>query len=332
MKRTAMMMMVAGLLAGTILGAGCATVEGEVETESAAVIGAGTLQELGVLRWLNGPDATRATLDGEVGLDSRAATNIAAHVRGADDALGTADDDPIGSVYELDAIAWVGTATMDKILAYVAAIGGIPSAVVEGVALTDQEADEILAVANLATFVELDEGAALDTRAATNIVAARPIGNLAALAAVSYVGRVAIEHLRDFGATWTPATVAPIAFVSAEEVDAATPGTWQYDLAATGGEICVPETADPGTFVNVRFVLTGEPGATHVIVVAMDDYRPRYLATFGADGTYSVVLPMPNELGDGILIWATYAVDQELPAAGDTTTRLRRDCFPATPQ
>jgi hypothetical protein len=311
---------------------GCAEVVDEVDATSAGVIDAGSLEELGVLRWLNGPDATRATLDDEVALDSRAATNIAAHVRGADGALGTADDDLLGSIYELDAVAWVGNATIDKILAYVTAIGGIPSLVVEGVALTEQEADEILAVANLATLEELDADAALDARAATNIVAARPLADLAALAAVSYVGRVAIEHLRDFGATWTPATVTPIAFVSAEEVDAATPGTWQYDLEASGGEICVPETGDPGAFINVRFVLTGAPGATHVIVVEMDDYRPRYLATFGADGTYTRVLPMPSELGDGILVWATYDVDRTLVAADDTTTRIRRDCFPATPQ
>lgn len=60
------------------------------------------------------------------------------------------------------------------------------------------DALEILDVANNASFIELDDDAGLELRAASNIVAARPIASLADLDAVPWVGPVAFEQLHAY--------------------------------------------------------------------------------------------------------------------------------------
>jgi hypothetical protein len=196
-----------------------ACVDDGLETDASA-LGDGTPEAIGVLRFLNGPAADVATLDVAAALDARAAKNIVAHVRGADGLLGTGDDDPIADLAELDAIAQVGPATIDRLVAYVDSIGGIPRLTLEGVMLTQAEADAILAAARGATQAELDDAAALDARAATNIVAARPLADLAAVGAVPYVGATAIEKLRRWAPTWhgAPApTCDPVVMQSLRE-------------------------------------------------------------------------------------------------------------------
>ena len=74
--------------------------------------------------FLNGPEATFEVLRDEVGLDTRVADGIVLHVRGADQKLGTGDDDLISSLKELDGIAWVGPAAMASIDRFVTARGG----------------------------------------------------------------------------------------------------------------------------------------------------------------------------------------------------------------
>lgn len=93
-------------------------VEGDFSDEELATITA-NLDSSSMLQFLNGPAATVAVLDLDVGLDSRAALNIVAHVRGADGVLGTSDDDLLGSLAELDAIPYVGSAAMDAINRFV---------------------------------------------------------------------------------------------------------------------------------------------------------------------------------------------------------------------
>ena len=68
-----------------------------------AAISEGTVEGVGVLRFLNSPAADVTTLDIDAALDARAARNIVAHVRGPDGALGTGDDDLLDSIAELDA-------------------------------------------------------------------------------------------------------------------------------------------------------------------------------------------------------------------------------------
>ena len=164
----------------------------------------------GVLVFVNNPSTTITLLDTDVGLDSRAAENIKKHVVGPDWAPGTADDNPIDSIAELESIPYVKAAAYAKLVAYVEATGGVPNTNVDGVLLTDAQMLQILSVANFATLSQLDNDAALDSRAAQNIVAARPIAAMKFLTSVHYVGKSAIEKLRDYGATWTaPATPPP---------------------------------------------------------------------------------------------------------------------------
>jgi hypothetical protein len=165
----------------------------------------GTPEAIGVLRFLNGPAADLETLDVDAALDARAARNIVTHVRGADGVLGTADDQLLASIEQLDAIAYVGPSTIDKLLAYVESIGGVPRIDADGVMLTEAEAAAIVAAAGGATEAELDVDADLDSRAARNLVAARPLADIGAVAAVPYVGASAIEKLR----RWAPGWEAP---------------------------------------------------------------------------------------------------------------------------
>ncbi|MCB9572331.1 MAG: hypothetical protein H6709_09625 [Kofleriaceae bacterium] len=172
---------------------------------SDAAISEGTVEGVGVLRFLNSPAADVTTLDIDAALDARAARNIVSHVRGPDGALGTSDDDLLDSIAELDAISYVGDSAIGKLVAYVDSIGGIPSLEVEGVLLTAGEAAAIVDVANGASLPELDDDAALDARAARALVDGRPFGDVYAVSRASYVGASALEKLRRFAATWQPA-------------------------------------------------------------------------------------------------------------------------------
>ncbi|MBK9034376.1 MAG: hypothetical protein IPL61_24440 [Myxococcales bacterium] len=169
----------------------------------------GSAEAVGVLRFLNSAAADVATLDDAAALDVRAARNIVAHVRGVDGALGTADDDLLGDLAELDAIPYVGPVAIDRLVAYVRTIGGVPDLDVEGVLLTQAEAAAIVAVASGATLAELDDAAGLDARAARGLVERRPFADVFAVAAVPYVGASALEKLRVFAAAWqAPPTTA----------------------------------------------------------------------------------------------------------------------------
>ncbi len=114
---------------------------------------------------------------------------------------------------EIAAYSYFGTSAGQALHDYVVAdpTCGAPQIVCEGVPLTADEAAAILDCANGASADQLDDEAGLDGRAADNIVAARPIGSLDELAAVSYVGQTAITLLRDYSASWLPPDSAPVA-------------------------------------------------------------------------------------------------------------------------
>lgn len=63
--------------------------------------------------------ADLSLLDIDIALDVRAAEAIVAHRDGPDASLGTADDDPIDDLAELDAVPWVGTSAFGKLLGWV---------------------------------------------------------------------------------------------------------------------------------------------------------------------------------------------------------------------
>ena len=107
---------------------------------------------------------------------------------------------------EIAAYSYFGASAATDLLAFVQADGscGEPDLVVEGVPMSVDEASAVLVVANGASQDDLDDAAGLDARAAANIVTARPIADIDALAAVSYVGSSALELLLDYSAVWEP--------------------------------------------------------------------------------------------------------------------------------
>ncbi|MBI1949268.1 MAG: hypothetical protein HYS27_26510 [Deltaproteobacteria bacterium] len=151
-----------------LLAAACGT-EADVDTNAASTADdAHPLDAQAILSFLNGPEATEATLRQEVRIKSIAASSVVRHVRGADSLLCTADDDLLQSIAELDAIRNVGPVTISTIDAWLRARGYQPSFEVEGVPFTVDEA--------------------------RGIVAARPIQ---LLAAVSYVSATALQRIRN---------------------------------------------------------------------------------------------------------------------------------------
>jgi len=168
---------------------GCGAAPYDLEADTSSI-------EAGpVLAFLNGPTVTLDQLDGDVGLDSRAAKSIADRVLGRDGVFGTGDERPLASIEELDALPYIGESALRLIADYVRAHRVASTVSIEGVQITLAQAEAILRVANTATFEALDVDARLDARAARAIVAARPIADLAALAAVAYVSRPAVEKL-----------------------------------------------------------------------------------------------------------------------------------------
>ena len=175
----------------TACGGGAAS---DVGAAGVGLVEEGSPQARAILELVN--RASFEQLDDEIGLERRAATNIAAHVRGSDGRLGTRDDDPIGTIAELDSIGYVGKAAIARLLEFVD-VAGPAAQTIEGVAFTAAQAAAVLGFANLANERQLDVDVGLDRRAAQAIIAARPIGDLEALAAVSYVGASALTKLRD---------------------------------------------------------------------------------------------------------------------------------------
>ncbi|NND87173.1 MAG: hypothetical protein HKM23_07630 [Nitrosopumilus sp.] len=71
-----------------------------------------------VLAFVNDPLVTEDVLDDQVGLTGQSAAAIIGHRNGPDGEFGTADDDLFDTVEELDAVPYVGPASMEKIFAF----------------------------------------------------------------------------------------------------------------------------------------------------------------------------------------------------------------------
>ena len=132
---------------------------------------------------------SRSDLDHEVPLDSRAADNIVSQR-------------PFDTLTELDALPYVAGAAFGAMLEYGEATGVLDSLLwVHDVEEGSAEAVAILMLANTLSRSDLDHEVPLDSRAASNIVAARekaPLTSLAELDAVSYVGQRAFTALLDY--------------------------------------------------------------------------------------------------------------------------------------
>jgi len=173
-----------------------------------------SLEEDGVLRFVNDCPTSLSVLDDDAALDARAATRIVSHRDGVDAICGTSDDALFWSMAELDAVPWVGNSALSKLLAHATSLGYVTddgegvAGEYDGVAFSLAEAQGVLAIANGASFEILDIDIGLDARAARAIVSSRPFiasslgANMQELAAASYVGNSALQRLKNFVAPW----------------------------------------------------------------------------------------------------------------------------------
>jgi phosphatidylserine/phosphatidylglycerophosphate/cardiolipin synthase-like enzyme len=76
----------------------------------------GSPEAIGVLALVNDASMTAAKLKAEAGITTRVSTNIANHRRGPDGSVNTADDNKFDTLAELDAIPYVGPATLNALL------------------------------------------------------------------------------------------------------------------------------------------------------------------------------------------------------------------------
>ena len=206
-------------VAAALAGGGAADFDDADATVDTAALDADS-----IVAFVNGPDATDDVLVRDVGLQRRTAASIVAHVRGGDGLLGTADDHLVQSLAELDAVKYVGPATLAALDAYVHTLTPGATVIVEGVQLTAADVAAMLSLANTAAQSTLDVDVGLDARAAAAIVAGRPFADVAHLAAASYVGASALTHLRDYArahpsssssSSSSPAAEVPAPFVLA---------------------------------------------------------------------------------------------------------------------
>jgi hypothetical protein len=164
----------------------------------------GTAEGEGLLRFLNDGSTTFAVLDDEVPLDKRAALGLITKRNGRDGSFGTRDDKPFRSIEEVDGVRWIGPVSLARLLSYAHAHDWIPGAddllgEYDSVAFTVTEAEWTLEIANSANFTELDIHLGLDRRAAESIYAAQPIETVRELSELYYVGKYALNVLKDEG-------------------------------------------------------------------------------------------------------------------------------------
>jgi len=175
---------------------------------------AGTTDTQRLMDFLDYPDTDATLLDVTVGLDSRAAKNIVAARSGADGLYPSSDDAPFTTVAQLDAVAYVGAATISKLQAYANAHPAPPSENVEGVTFSGWQSVAVVWGVNHATAADLDQF--LDARAAKALAAAAPFASVAQMGPVAYVGSSALTALRAHAAAWWTASKAPSCVASFE--------------------------------------------------------------------------------------------------------------------
>ncbi|MGE0784181.1 MAG: nuclease A inhibitor family protein [Sandaracinaceae bacterium] len=234
---------VGGLVALVLLGACAADVDDDAAMVEALRF---TPEEVGVTRLLNAPTTTFELLDQSVPLDSRAARNLIAHRDGADGLFGTRDDDPFDDLAEVDAVSYVGTLAIDRLIAYAASHGLVPGpddvlGTFDSVAFTVAEAQRALDVVNTASSATLRESVPLDSRAVTSIMAARPIDTMGELAALYYVGTAAMTRIKAYSA---PPVMGSCESLSSQ-IGTAAAGMWftsESDYPLTAVTFATPQT------------------------------------------------------------------------------------------
>ena len=190
---------------------------------------------------------------GEV-FDSRIcedAINDAATCQAGDTCTGCDDSDTRDDGVDCDEIAaysYFGQSAAQALQTFVQGDDscGEPQIVVDGVALTDEEAASVLQVANDATLSQLDDDAGMDARAAVNIVGQRPFATVYELGDVSYVGANAINQLKTYAGLWVPEDQEPEAVtisLLAQEAEDNGQASPYYDQLVTVSRAMI--TSDP---------------------------------------------------------------------------------------
>lgn len=192
-------------LVASLLPMACAVqpADGPADPEAAAssyAVSMSPADAASVLALVNYPGTDAATLDHAVGLDSRAAANIAKYRCGADGVCPSADDAYFADLGALDAIPYVGDVAFEKLQAYAAAHPAPAPESVEGVYFRGWEAETVVWAVDNLDYSALD--AVLDARAASGLVAQRPFATVTAMGPVAYVGASALESLRGAASGW----------------------------------------------------------------------------------------------------------------------------------
>jgi len=159
------------------------------------------LQAAGLLAFLNDPHTDLRTLDEQVGLDRRAATSLVQRRAGQDGQHGSADDRPFHSLDEVDAVAWVGPVSIQRMSSYASSRGymddgHLPLGTWDQVSFTRSEARCTLALVNDASAHGLDRWVPLDRRAVESVLRARPIASMEQLSELYFIGPHAMSALK----------------------------------------------------------------------------------------------------------------------------------------
>ena len=234
MKRTLLLII-------AVTAAACQTTssqEGAATGTSALVDG--TPEAVGVLGLVNDGATDMTLLDIDAKLDRRAAEGILAQRDGADGVFGSADDRLFDSIAEVDDVRWVGPSALGKLQIFASMHGFVPESddllgVYDSVDFSVDEAAATVALANSASEVVLDYDLALDARAVTSILAARPIATALQLSELYFVGASALGKLKNAAAPGLATSSAEMfsADLRAALVDHY--GTYGSDIVASGG-------------------------------------------------------------------------------------------------
>jgi DNA uptake protein ComE-like DNA-binding protein len=196
------------MLFAALFALGCGTdvvVSKDPDSVSAQVrLGLTDAQASALIAFLNDCATTYELLDLTVALDADAADALVAHRDGPDGACDTGDDEPYVTVDDVADVPQVGDRTILAVVEYLERGGGseVQEGTYDGVSFTAAEASVVLEIANRASLDTLDVAVGLDADAAANIVDARPIADMAALAAVPEVGGSSMQKLKDYIAEW----------------------------------------------------------------------------------------------------------------------------------
>ncbi|NMO14347.1 hypothetical protein HPC49_02560 [Pyxidicoccus fallax] len=171
----------------------------------------GTPASTGVLAFLNDGSTTVAVLDNEVPLDVRAAQALIAWRAGPDGVEHTADDRRFVSIAQVDAVAYVGPATLADLEWYARGTGRVTELPLDalvghfdGLPFTLAEARRTLKLANTESASSLETTYGIAPLAVQDILAARPIAHMVELSRLANVDGTVMQQFKTAMSTLVP--------------------------------------------------------------------------------------------------------------------------------